>query len=135
MKLGIQAYETALINIWTNSFRVEHINILTHGCVIKWLAKLDTNYYNNVYSESHRKKPKKKGSAIVKKSIRQLNWSWREKSLSLSKKSELMIDRLLDLEKDTGKVTVNEKIFYEDQKSPREYCIIKKIDLEYPEAK
>ena len=46
-----------------------------------------------------------------------------------------MIDRLLDLEKDMGKVTVNEKIFYEDQKSLREYCIIKKIDLEYPEAK
>lgn len=35
MKLCIRAYVTALINIWTKSFGVEHT--LTHGCVTKEL--------------------------------------------------------------------------------------------------
>ena len=67
-KLCIQVYVTALMNIWTNSFGVEHI--LTRGCVTKRDEKLVTNYYNNVYSESYRKQPKKKRLAFVKKSIR-----------------------------------------------------------------
>ena len=91
MKLYIQAYVTALMNIWIKSFGVEHI--LTHGCVTKWVEKLVTNYYN-IYSESHHKQPNKKGSACVKKSIKQLNQSWREKSLPSSKKHEVMIDSL-----------------------------------------
>ena len=51
MKLCIQAYVTDLMNVWTKSFGVEHI--LTHGCVTKQVEILVTNYYNNVYSESH----------------------------------------------------------------------------------
>ena len=47
-----------------------------------------------------------------------------------------MIDSLfLDIGKDMDKVTVNEKIFYEDQNSPRECHISEEIDLEYAEAK
>ena len=108
-------------------------NILGHSCVTE---KLVTKYYNNIYGESHHKQPKKKGSVFVKKSIRQLKESWREKSLPLSKKYEVMIDSLfLDIGKDMDKVTVNEKIFYEDQNSPRECHISEEIDLEYAEAK
>ena len=133
MKLCIQAYVTALIDIWTKSFGVEHI--LTRGCFTKRVKKLVTNYYNNVYSESQCKKPKKKGSTFIKKSMRQLNRSWREKSLPLSKKREVMIDSLLDIGKDMNKEIGNEKIFYEDQNSPRKCCISDEIDLEYAEAK
>ena len=96
--------------------------------------KLVTNYYN-IYSESHRKQPKKKGSTFVKKFIRQLNRSWREKSLPLSKKCEVMIDSLLDIGKNMNKVTGNEKIFYEDQNGPGKSHICEEIDLEYAEAK
>ena len=128
MKLCIQAYVTALIDIWTKSFGIEHI--LTCGCVTKRVERLVTNYYNNVYSESHCKQPKKKGSTFVKKSIRQLNWSWREKSLPLSKKREITIDSLLDIGKDMDKTIGNEKIFYEDQNGPRKCHISEEIDLE-----
>ena len=62
MKLCIQAYVAALIDIWTKSFGVEHI--LNRGCVTKQVEKLVTNYYNNVYSESHRKQPKKEGQPL-----------------------------------------------------------------------
>ena len=96
--------------------------------------KLVTNYYN-IYSESHCKQPKKKGSVFVKKSIRQLNQSWRGKSLPLSKNCEVMVDSLLNIGKDKDKATGNDKIFYEDQKGPRECHISEEIDLEYAEAK
>ena len=46
-----------------------------------------------------------------------------------------MIASLVDIGKDMGKVTGKEKIFYEDQKSPRECHISEEIDLEYPESK
>ena len=133
MKPCIQVYVTALIVIWTKSFGVEHI--LTGGCVTEWIKKLVTNYYNNVYGESHHKQPKKKGSTFVKKSIRQLNRSWREKSLPLSKKREVMNESLLDIWKDMEKVTGTEKIFYEDQNGPRKFSISEEIDLEHAEAK
>ena len=132
MKLCIQAYVAALIDIWTKSFGVEHI--LNRGCIYKRVEKLVTNYYNNVYRESHRKQPKKEGSTFVKKSIRQLSRSWREKFLPLSKKREVMIDSLLDIGKDMDKVIGNEKIFYEDQNGPRKCRISEEIDLEYAEA-
>ena len=134
MKLCFQANTlTGLTDIWTKSFGVEHI--LIRGCLTKRVKKLVTNYYNNVYIERHRKQPKKKGSTFVKKSIRQLNRSRREKSLPLSKKRKVMIDSLLDIGKDMDKVTGNEKIFYEDQNGPRKSRISEEIDLEYAEAK
>ena len=111
------------------------MNISSLGIGHQTSRKLVTNYYNNVFSESHRKQPKKKGSTFVKKSIRQLNRSWREKSLPLSKKHEVMIDSLLDIGKNMDKVTCNEKIFYEDQNGLRKCRISEEIDLEYAEAK
>ena len=50
MKLCIQAYVAALIDIWTKSFGVEHI--LNRGCVTKRVETLVTNYYNNVYMQA-----------------------------------------------------------------------------------
>ena len=78
---------------------------------------------------------RKKGSTFVKKSIRQLNRSWGEKSLPLSKKRAVMTDSLLDIGKDMDKVIGNEKIFYEDQNGRRKCRISEEIDLEYAEAK
>ena len=46
-----------------------------------------------------------------------------------------MIDGLLDVGKDMEKVTGNGKIFYKDQKGPKECRISEEIDLEYAEAK
>ena len=67
-KFCIQAYVTALIDIWTKSVGVEHI--LTRGFGTKQVEKLVTKYYNNVYSKSHCKHPKKKRSTFIKKPIR-----------------------------------------------------------------
>ena len=111
------------------------MNIYSLVGVTKRDEKLVTNYYKNVYSESYRKQPKKKRFAFVKKSIRQLNRSWREKSLPLLNKHEVMIDGLLDVGKDMEKVTGNGKIFYKDQNGPKECRISEEINLEYAEAK
>ena len=71
MKHVITAYATALIHLWIKSFGEKHL--ITRGCVTEYIDKLVIHYHNNVYSEHHRTKPKKKGMRFVKKSIRQLN--------------------------------------------------------------
>ena len=57
-----------------------------------------------------------------------MNRSRGDKSLTLSKRCEVMIDSLLDFGKDMDKPTGNEKIFYEDQKGSRKCCISGDID-------
>ena len=64
---------------------------------------LVTNYYNKVFTEHHRTKPKKKGTVFVPKSMRYLNKAWRKSSMVVMKnqrKISTPIDSLLDIDTD-----------------------------------
>merc|ERR1712228_824118 len=95
------------------------------------------NHYNNhVYIEHTRTKPKKKGSPLIKRSIRLLNKEWRQKFMTITvsnKKVKIPIDSLFDIGMDMESLDGDEKAFYIDQQGPRIGLISECIDIEYLE--
>ena len=74
-----------------------------------------TNYYNKVFTEHHRTKPKKKGTVFVSKSMRYLNKAWRKSSMVVMKnrrKISTPIDSLLDIGTDLDQLTGDEAAVY-----------------------
>ena len=91
------------------------------------------HYYNNVYVEQNRTKPKKKNMVLVKKSMRQLNREWSTKTLAITKKKLVKIDSLFNVGIDMEKLEGDEKLFYENQIGARlsGFRLSQEIDMDY----
>ena len=136
MQHCITSYATALISIWTKAFGEEHVINRTN--VINKIKEVVAHYNTHVYIEKGRTKPKKKNAPFVKKSVRQLNKEWRQKSLMIMKDrktTHLHINALFDIGNDMNSLTGIEIEFYLDQSRPRIGRISESIDLEYEEEK
>jgi hypothetical protein len=129
MKHCIKEYVNALTNVWVKSFGNKHLMARQH--IKKRVETIVSHYYNNVYVEHHRTKPKHKGEVHVKKSIRQLNREWRQKTLHITNRKVVSIDSLLDIGQEMDGLTGNETSFYEDQKGARIFRLSEEIDTEY----
>ena len=57
-KKAINSYYKSLVDCWTKSFGTGHV--LSRLAVIKKLEKVRDSYYNEVYTECHRKTTKHK---------------------------------------------------------------------------
>ena len=115
MQHCITSYATALISIWTKAFGEEHVINRTN--VINKIKEVVAHYNTHVYIEKGRTKPKKKNAPFVKKSVRQLNKEWRQKSLTIMKDrktTHLRINALFDIGNDINSLTGIEKVFYLD---------------------
>ena len=110
MKNCIQAYVTALINVWIKSFGKKHL--ITRTPITKKVETIIKHYQNNVYIEATRRKPKHKGEVMLKKSVRQLNREWSRKSISWSKKQKSLINGLFDIGCNMDKLTGDERILH-----------------------
>ena len=132
----ISSYATALISIWTKAFGDDHVIYRTN--VINKIKEVVTHYNTHVYIEKSRTKPKKKNAPFVKKSGRQLNREWRQKSLTVMKDrktTQIHINALFDIGNDMKSLTGIEEQFYLDQNGPRQGRISESIDLKYEEEK
>ena len=129
MKNCIQAYVTALINVWIKSFGKKHL--ITRTPITKKVETIIKHYQNNVYIEATRRKPKHKGEVMLKKSVRQLNREWSRKSISWSKKQKSLINGLFDIGCNMDKLTGDEREFYIDQQATRIGSLSKEIDTEF----
>ena len=131
---SITAYTYALIELWQKAFGKGHT--ITHISVIKKIKAVLNHYNNHVYIEHTRTKPKKKGSPLIKRSIRLLNKEWRQKFMTITvsnKKVKIPIDSLFDIGMDMESLDGDEKAFYIDQQGPRIGLISECIDIEYLE--
>ena len=95
MKDSIKTYINALTNVWVKSFGNRHLMAWQH--IKKRVETIVSHYYNTEYVEHHRTKPKHKGQVHVRKSIRQLNREWRQKTLHITNNKVVSIDSLLDI--------------------------------------
>ena len=128
MTSTIFAYVKALIDGWIKSVGEEHV--LGRKAVGVKVERVVEHYYNHVYVEAHRTKPKKKGMVFEKKSIRTLNKCWRHMTFA---KTRIKVDSLFDICKDTHLLAETGKVLYEDQKRihTRVTRVGEEIDLEY----
>ena len=136
-KMGdvVCAYSKALINAWECSFGTEHV--LSRSNVVKKLEKLVDHYYTNVYNIVHRHTKKHMTDVPTKvTSIRCLNKEWRSKTIVYGNNNQpgILIDSLLDIGRNTDKLTNAELWFYEDQKNLyRIHRLSEEIDVEWVE--
>ena len=128
---AINAYVTSLIEVWTKAFGSEHIQC--RRTVKEKIQIIVSHYYNNVYVEHTRTKPKKKNMVLVKKSIRQLNKEWMNSQIPITKKQRVPIDQLFDIGVNMDKLHGDEKLFYENCIGARlrGFRLSQEIDTEY----
>ena len=131
MKYNIQAYVTALINVWIKAFGTRHLIGRRH--ITKKVEMIINNYFTHVYAESTRKKAirKIKNQPFLTKTVRQLNREWSQNSIAWSVRSSDRIDSLFDIGCDMDKLTGDEKAFYVDQQTRRMATLSREIDMEY----
>ena len=121
---------------WVKAFGQGYI--ITRQAVEAKLAVIVSNYYNKVYTEQYRTKPKKPGSQFIKKNLQQLNKEWRLSNISYKKnrKSVLMpVDKLLDIGDNMHTLTGLEAAFYADQQGDRVGRISEDVDIKYVEER
>ena len=131
MDIAIKAYAKSLTTAWENSFGEKHV--LSRSNVVNKLEKLVDHYYNNVYNIWHRDSKKHQTDKKFS-SIRCINKLWRFKTIDfgpLNNKKLFSIDSLLDIGRDTCKLTGAEKWFYEDQQNERRHRLSEDIDDEW----
>ena len=136
IKSCIHVYALALMDQWVKAFGQGYI--ITRQAVEAKLAVIVSNYYNKVYTEQYRTKPKKPGSQFIKKNRRQLNKEWRLSNISYKKnrKSVLMpVDKLLDIGDNMHTLTGLEAAFYADQQGDRVGRISEDVDIKYVEER
>lgn len=128
---SINAYVTSLIEVWSKAFGSEHVQC--RRTVKEKIQIIVCHYYNNVYVEHTRTKPKKKNMVFVKKSIRQLNREWMNKKIPITKKQPVPIDQLFDIGINMDKLDGDEKIFYENSIGARlrGFRLSQEVDIEY----
>ena len=135
MNESIAAYTESLINLWIKAFGENHV--LKKKAVKERVQSIVTHYYNNVYAEQNRTKPKKKNVVFVRKSLRQLNREWSDKSLAITKKQLVKIDSLFDIGVQMSDLKGDEKKFYDNLTGARlrGYRLSQEVDMEYVSEK
>ena len=128
---SINAYVTSLIQVWTKAFGAEYVQC--RRTVKEKVQIIVGHYYNNVYVEHTRTKPKKKNMVFVKKSIRQLNREWMNSTIPITKKQRVPIDQLFDIGVNMDKLKGDEKSFYENSTGARlrGFRLSQEVDIEY----
>ena len=134
MNKGVVAYVNSLHDVWTRAFGEEHV--LRRSEIKKHVETIIHNYNTQVYIEQGRTKPKNKYMTFVRKSLRQLNREWRNKSVSLrggrgTKPQAVTIDGLFDIGVNMVQLTGNELLFYQDQKGARIFWVSEQVDEAY----